>query len=789
MIDWKLITQDVGHAVTLTDEDIREWLTSRTDVDADTDDAIRRLLSQLRPARRFMATSVPDDADTTDEIEPGTRLGVWEVGRPLGRGGMGYVYLATRADGLYDQSVALKVIQDQSPDRARRFASERRRLAAMEHPGISRIIDGGETPDGELYMAMEYVDGRPIDEHVRACRLDRRAVVGLVRDVSRAVAHAHGRLVLHRDIKAQNVLVDSLGQPRLIDFGISIGAEEDARGGPLTLATAAPEQLKGETVSAATDLFGLGVLLHQLLASKLPERQSDAGMAVSPDAAGGDRDLSAILNRALATDPARRYGSVDAFGDDLTAWLENRPVAAREGGTGYRVGKAIRRAPLATTLAAGFVIALAGGLGLSLKFAADARAETERARQALADAEWQYEFAFASQLGQSAYADLLLQAFGGEEGVAELTKTLMESWRTRHADWEANPDAAAALSFALSRNFYFRRDFVSALEIFEAWLQAGYGHQSLQVAGQEMYAMALFDSGRRAESLPELRKALENTEVGPKRSAIDKFNLAIRIAFLSREPGDIAEAERLFKLRVEETVDLQSDPLEQIETLSSRMQLARLKNDTDETISVLRELLAVFDAHPSTAAYGRGIARANLASLLLYAKREVAEAEEVAKLITTEDAAESGESAITARGHAILADAALLKGQAETALAEIARSVELNAQFAGGPSEGSISERLVRADALSLSGQEDEAMAVLEAVEADWAAAAAGPPSAEMIFTRALIELRAGRPEEDVAKTVKMGISSPEFPDPRIGFLYRRLVDAGLGDVLNGSRD
>ncbi|MEO0951965.1 MAG: serine/threonine-protein kinase, partial [Pseudomonadota bacterium] len=513
MLNWKKITEAAEHAGTLHADMRDEFLASACN-DSEQLAAANRLMARTAPAG-FMRTSLPDADDAPQPaLAEGQQVGPWRIDTLIGRGGMGEVYRAERADGRYEQTVALKLMQGAAPSDS--FDAERRRLALMEHPGIARIVDGGETDDHRPYMAMEYVDGAPIDAYVRDAQLGRSERLALFRRVCQAVRHAHNKLILHRDLKSQNILVDSRGQPRLIDFGIASSLEDNAEGaGPLTLAWAAPEQLRGEALSAQTDVFALGILLHLLISDMRPEREPDGGMSIRIN---DDADLAAITRRALATEPGERYGSVDALAEDVGNWLEKRPVLAREGGRLYRLGKLIKRAPLATALAAAFIVALTGGLAASLTFADAARQEAERATDALERRQYQWERTEATLAAQQAYSDVLQRAFGGDEDSERLSKLMMTRWREVFDNRDEDPNAAAATSYAIGRNFYFRRDLKRALEVFDAWMPTGAGNPALYDIGEEVYALMLTDAGRDAEAEPILRELVARFSTGYQES-------------------------------------------------------------------------------------------------------------------------------------------------------------------------------------------------------------------------------------------------------------------------------
>lgn len=309
----------------------------------------------------------------------GDAVGPYRLLRPIGEGGMGEVWLAERADGHLKRPVALKLpmLGLRRNVLVQRFERERDIVGALVHPHIARLYDAGLADDGQPYLAFEHVDGRPIDEAARA--LDLRARVGLMLQVMDAVQYAHANLVIHRDLKPRNVLVTTQGQAKLLDFGIAklLQAEQGEAheteltrlgGRALTLAYAAPEQLSAAPISIATDIWALGVLLHELLAGARPftgERQEleRAILERDPPRPGGvPKDLAAIVSKALQKVPAARYATVAAFAEDLQRWLGGLPVQARPEGRWYRARKFAERHRL--PLAAGAVTLAAFGLAL-----------------------------------------------------------------------------------------------------------------------------------------------------------------------------------------------------------------------------------------------------------------------------------------------------------------------------------------------------------------------------------------------------------------------------------------
>ena len=289
--------------------------------------------------------------------------------RHLGTGGMSSVYLAERSDGEIQQVVAVKVLHAGAgrPSWVDRFLQERQVLANMNHPGIARLIDAGRTPDGQPYLAMEFVDGVPIDKYAES--LSGRDRLALFLRVCDAVAYAHRHLVIHRDIKPSNILVDRAGQPKLLDFGIakSLDAPGDRThtvDRMLTPNYASPEQIRGDADTTATDVYSLGAVLHKLLTGRSPREAGDEAGALLPTPTAPDTpaDAAYILRKALRADPSQRYLSVEALANDVQALLEWRPVQARAGDLWYRTRRFLRRYRAAAAVVFLVVLTLSVGL-------------------------------------------------------------------------------------------------------------------------------------------------------------------------------------------------------------------------------------------------------------------------------------------------------------------------------------------------------------------------------------------------------------------------------------------
>lgn len=314
---------------------------------------------------------------------PGRRAGPYELIREIGRGGMGAVYLARRADAAFRREVAVKLVQaglDAGPV-LERFRAERQILASLQHPNIATLLDGGTTEDGLPYFVMEFVDGRPIDEYCarEGSSLERKLRLFLL--VCDAVQYAHRNLVVHRDLKPSNILVTKDGAPKLLDFGLArlltpeAGADRTAtEWRALTPAYASPEQIRGEPVSTLSDVYSLGVLLYLLVTGKKPYGDSSEPTAIlhavlteepaRPRARNPalPRDVEEVVLKALRKEPEQRYGSVEQFAADVGRFLAGYPVAVRRGGTVYRARKFVKRHWAGLAAAAAVLAALVGGL-------------------------------------------------------------------------------------------------------------------------------------------------------------------------------------------------------------------------------------------------------------------------------------------------------------------------------------------------------------------------------------------------------------------------------------------
>jgi eukaryotic-like serine/threonine-protein kinase len=382
------------------------------------------------------------DEETRFRLPSGKRIGAYEILEELAVGGMGAVYRAVRADGQYEQRVALKIVRSElgAEFTAAQFKNERQILASLNHPNIAKILDGGTTAEGVPYFVMELVEGQCIDEYCDGHKLATTERLNLFLQICSAVQYAHQRLIIHRDIKPDNIMVDGEGVPKLLDFGIAKILESSESPNQLKQAIslvrlltpeyASPEQVKGEPITTASDVYSLGVVLYELLTGRTPynvpthasheisravcetepEKPSTAvrretvrtvdgeGKQTDDSALSANRDgspeklskrlsgdLDNIVLMALRKEPERRYASVEQFAQDIRRHLEHLPVVARKDTFGYRTSKFITRHRVGVAVAALVTVAMSTATGVTLRQARIARVERARAERRFND--------------------------------------------------------------------------------------------------------------------------------------------------------------------------------------------------------------------------------------------------------------------------------------------------------------------------------------------------------------------------------------------------------------------
>ncbi len=573
-------------------------------------------------------------ADGEHRLVAGARFGPYRVLREIGHGGMGSVVLAERDDAEYVKRVAIKVVRRgmDTEEIVRRFRQERQILANLAHPNIAALLDGGTTDDGLSYFVMEYVEGTPVDQYCRAAALPQRARLELFLTVCSAVHFAHQNLVVHRDLKPANILVTTAGVPKLLDFGIAKLLQDEQPLSTLVLQPglrlmtpeyASPEQRQGGQITTATDVYGLGLLLHLLLLGRLPQRDpapaaaaagtAGNGRAAAPGGGSGGAvagesisartmaalhgDLGNIVAKALREEPGRRYASAQALADDVSRHLQGLPVEARPDTWGYRTGKFVRRhragvaaAGLLLLLIVGFGVAVTVLLGKSVR-------EQRRAERVL-----------------TFLNDLLSNPDPGKSrGTTMTLREALDRGREKIlAGMSEDPQTRATLMETMGRVY-------GKLDLYEPELQlareavqlrrAALGNDDPKLAESlHSLANALRRTGDNAAAEPYLREALAIQERHAPDGDAEVARGRNNLASLLEEQGQIAEAEKLYReaLAIQRRILGNQHP-DVAKTLNNLAGLLQAKGELAAAEPLYREALTIYrrcfgkDPHPDVA--------------------------------------------------------------------------------------------------------------------------------------------------------------------------------------------
>ena len=625
------------------------------------DEELRRAVQVLLQADAQEDTGLPspqaeDLLSALDEERDrqwlGQTLGSWKILRCIGQGGMGSVYLAERADDAFHKQAALKILPlwMNNPENLARFRRERQILALLEHPHIARLLDGGTTDAGLPYLVMEYVEGRSITEHCDHLRLGLRKRVELMKKVAEAVRFAHQNLIVHRDLKASNILVTPDGEPRLLDFGIAKlleGSELSAAGMTythgrlLTPEYASPEQYTGQPITTASDVYSLGVLLYELLVgvrpfswkgrspgeveealkTRPPSRPSDVVQGRRPadekepydqEAEAQRRrlrpqslarqlsgDLDNIVLKALLPEPEQRYGSARELADDLDRYLQGLPVLARPTSLTYRTGKFVRRHAVATTAFLAFLSLLVGFAALTYRQSLRLAEERDLARLEQARAEQ------VARLLVGAFEQADPSSTRGEDLTAR--EILANGARQVSAELADQPDLEATLLHTLGKVHNHLGLYDEARPLLERSLTLRRellteGHPLL-LESQHEWASLLEAQGRSEEAEVLLEQTLaQRPSEDPAATAADLHLLAE----VRRSKGQRAEAIDLHR----EALELQRQSLgethpEVVEGLSQLAHSLFLHGEGEPAEETFREALKIQEqlhpgAHPVT---------------------------------------------------------------------------------------------------------------------------------------------------------------------------------------------
>jgi serine/threonine-protein kinase len=729
---------------------------------------------------------IPAETPDAAEAIPET-IGPYRILRQIGRGGMGRVFLAEQQGDGFRRRVALKVVDRPGLDAetVRRFRDEVRILAALEHPGVARFLDGGRAPEGIWFLALEYVEGEDLLAHARSQALPTDDRVRLFLTVLEAVGYAHVRGVVHRDLKPSNILVGADGRPRLLDFGISKlvdpEAESDARIThtelrAFTPAYASPEQFRGERATTAADVYSLGVLLYELLADRRPfgeaadsraeleravlEREPDPpstaarrALQTASSVEGGSprvprgrlsRDLDAICLKALRKKPGERYPSAAAFADDLRRYLEGRPVAARRGGRRYRLAKLVRRNRGKIALTATLAFAAA-----AILYAVLARIEAARIEQ---------------RFGPPRVRSTV---FTPPEGVS------VEELERRFAASPESLDAGAGLAWALLRASRPQEARVVVgrlrqipganrdplVDLIESTVATGLdepqralavstrGLAAAQATGRNDLvarlrggrARALSDLGFREQARAELERAAQEAEQNGDRVTLARTLNDLGIEDAQR--GDLMAAERRYR-RALVVARSASDPIREGAILHNLAGLTSIRGRPDLAEPLLRQAVTIFREQESRRRLGTSLGDLSLALETLGRPAEAAAPREEALALLREAGDDTSAAFVLFRGASFDVDRARF-GIVEA----VAREIEAAAQASGNRTNLSLAE-LLRGRLAAARGDLAGARRHLTEARRMLHESGEGDSEAEAGLALAATELAGGRPAE-----------------------------------------
>ena len=692
--------------------------------------AMGDFLSQ--PARPAPDGTIPDASGSA------VRLGPWQLVRRIGSGGMGEVFEARRADGSFEQRAAIKLLHAGTVAQLERFNAERRILARLEHPGISRLLDGGVTDDGRPWMAMEFVEGPPITDYCLQSRATLVARLRLFEQVCDAVAYAHRHLVVHRDLKPANILVDRDGRVRLLDFGIAKLLDQDApvlthtASVLLTPAYSAPEQISGGTITTAADVYALGLLLFELLAGCRPWPDTGSSLAqtlravldrpvpaLSTIAAATAEaplpatalrgDLDAVVAKAVRKEPAQRYATVDALELDILRVLHHEPVAAREGARWYRFSHFLRRHRWSLVAIAGLFVSLAGGLGATAWQAHRAAVQRDIARHDLAREEaLRYEL---TGLFRKVLSERGQQPLDAKAMLDASAQRLLSAYRAR-------PKLAGPLVITLA-------DLYDALEDAQggAALLEGY----LAQAGADADLASVADARQKLANLELLRgnfdragKLLDRAQAywaqAPNRYGEERLEgLAIR-ARLQRSRGDLPGAIATEQEAIRQRIAMSGRVHRETAVLyNSHAITLTAANRLQEALAAYRETSAIYRALGLGDGLDAQIILGNTGTLELRTGH-LREAEPLLRTAFERERALAGDSAAVAAAMGYYGKLLSITNRGAQAVATLREAAALGARYTGASSPLALQNGLFLGEAQLETGDATDARATLGAI-------------------------------------------------------------------------
>ena len=692
--------------------------------------AMGNFLSQ--PARPTLEGTIPDASGSA------LRLGPWQLVKRIGSGGMGEVFQARRADGSFEQRAAIKLLHAGTVAQLERFQAERGILARLEHPGISRLLDGGVTDDGRPWMAMEFVEGSPITDYCLQSRATLAARLRLFEQVCDAVAYAHRHLVVHRDLKPANILVDRDGRVRLLDFGIAKLLDQDApvltqtASVLLTPAYSAPEQISGGPITTAADVYALGLLLFELLAGCRPWPDTGSSLAqtlravlekpvpvLSTIAAANPEaplpvhalrgDLDAVVAKAVRKEPGQRYTTVDALKLDALRVLRGEPVAAREGARLYRVGHFLRRHRWSLAAIAGLFVSLAGGLGTTGWQAHRAAVQRDIARRDLAREEaLRYEL---TGLFRKVLAESSEQPLGAKAMLDASAKRLVSAYRTR-------PKLEGPLVITLADLYDALQDAEGSAALLEGYLsQTGADADLASVADarQKLANLELLRGNfdRAGKLLDQAQGYWAQAPTGYGEERLEGLTIRAR---LQRSRGDLSGAIATEQEAIRQRIATSGRVHRETAVLyNSHAITLTAANRLQEALAAYRETSAIYQALGLGDGLDAQIILGNAGTLELRTGH-LREAEPLLRGAFERERALAGDSAAVAAAMGYYGKLLSITNRGTQAIATLREATALGARYAGASSPLALQNRLFLGEAQLEASDQRDARVTLEAV-------------------------------------------------------------------------
>jgi tetratricopeptide (TPR) repeat protein/tRNA A-37 threonylcarbamoyl transferase component Bud32 len=712
---------------------------------------LESLLTAAESEPDFLAQSVIITAlDGAPEALPeGLLLGPWRIGARIGRGGMGEVYMAERADGAFDMRVAVKILKRGVDGAAvrRRFLREQRILGQLSHPNIAHLLDAGAAPDGRPYLVMELVRGLPVNEYCSTSRLPVAAIVQLMRTVCEAVHEAHRSLIVHRDLKPSNVLVTAEGQVKLLDFGIAkLLIEDDPQATqigrellPLTPSFAAPEQLRGQPITTAADVYALGVLLYLLLTGRLPHQregipasmlalsfkdetimhpsvavQSADNALSAPERQQRARDLRGdlglIVTQALHHEPSRRYRSAQGLADDLQRYLEQRPIDARPDSWAYRTRSFLRRYRVPIAAAVGVFLALAVGLAAALWQAQHAKQERDFALR-------QAERTEAVRL----YLTHLFRSAGsGNNAATPDARAILDRSAKRVLEEYGNqPQVASQVVEMLAELYTSLQDLEGALPLLEGFLKIAGPEADPGSVAIVRYTLASIElrRGHRDRAAELLQQADAFWSRHPDRYREERLQSLLLKGILQRESGDVEGAIAAYRKAITERAALSGHDHRETAFLYNSLAISyKTLHRYAEALEASRESVAIFAAVGEAGTADGLVVLGNFGTAALLMGR-LSDAEIPLKHSVERTRELYGESAGLSATLGQYGRLRTIQGRLEEAVPVLREAVAMSVRYAGELSPLAIQSRQYLGEALLASGELRAARHDLEAAQ------------------------------------------------------------------------